>query len=115
MRAAIIPCGEVRTVGQAIRSNRAKAGGLVPRILHPVAGWMPNIAMPFRFSGTPVVDPVAAPAVGQHTEEVLGEVLGYDRARLATLRNSGALSTSPQPPATKAQIPPMHETDMKQA
>lgn len=113
MRAATIPCGEVRTVGEAIRSKEAKARGLVTRIPHPVAGWMPNIAMPFRFSGTPVVDPVAAPAVGQHTDEVLGEVLGYDKARLATLRRSGALSTSPQPPATKTQNPRMREMGMK--
>lgn len=94
MRAATIPCGEVRTVGEALRSNEAKARGLLTRIPHPVVGWMPNIAMPFRFSGTPVVDPVVAPSVGQHTDEVLGEVLGYDQERLATLRESGVFSVT---------------------
>lgn len=102
MRAASIPCGEVRTVGEALRSKEAKARGLLTRIPHPVVGWMPNIAMPFRFSGTPVVDPVAAPSVGQHTDEVLGEVLGYDAARLAALRATGALSATPPP---KAHMP----------
>jgi crotonobetainyl-CoA:carnitine CoA-transferase CaiB-like acyl-CoA transferase len=102
MRAASIPCGEVRTVGEALRSKEAKARGLLTRIPHPVVGWMPNIAMPFRFSGTPVVDPVAAPSVGQHTDEVLGEVLGYDAARLAALRATGALSATPLP---KAHMP----------
>lgn len=95
MRAASIPCGEVRTVGEALRSKEAQARKLLTRIPHPVVGWMPNIAMPIRYSGTPMVDPVAAPAVGQHTEEVLVQVLGYDAARLAALRASGALSATP--------------------
>ncbi|VTU32055.1 Succinyl-CoA:(R)-benzylsuccinate CoA-transferase subunit BbsF [Variovorax sp. PBL-H6] len=102
MRAASIPCGEVRTVGEALRSKEARARGLLTRIPHPVVGWMPNIAMPFRFSGTPVVDPVAAPSVGQHTDEVLGEVLGYDATRLAALRATGALSATPP---RKAHMP----------
>jgi len=105
MRAASIPCGEVRTVGEALRSKEAKARGLLTRIPHPVVGWMPNIAMPIRFSGTPVVDPVAAPSIGQHTEEVLGEVLGYDAARLAALRATGALSATP-PRAAHAPAEP---------
>ena len=91
MRAAQVPCGEVRTVGAALRSREAKARELLTRIEHPVVGWMPNVRMPFRFSGTPTVDPKPAPAVGQHTEEVLAQVLGYDAAKLAALRASGAL------------------------
>ena len=35
--------------------------------------------------------PTKAPTVGQHTGEVLAEVLGYDDARIAALRESGAL------------------------
>jgi crotonobetainyl-CoA:carnitine CoA-transferase CaiB-like acyl-CoA transferase len=105
MRAASIPCGEVRTVGAALRSKEAAARGLVTRIEHPVVGWMPNIAMPFRMSGTPVVDPVVAPAVGQHTDEVLSEVLGYDAQRLEALRATGALSSAP-PKAAHAPAEP---------
>ncbi len=105
MRAASVPCGEVRTVGEALRSKEAKARGLLTRIPHPVVGWMPNIAMPFRFSGTPVVDPVVAPSVGQHTQEVLAEVLHYDAARMADLKASGALSGTP-PKAAHAPAEP---------
>jgi crotonobetainyl-CoA:carnitine CoA-transferase CaiB-like acyl-CoA transferase len=35
--------------------------------------------------------PTRAPTVGQHTDEVLRDVLGYDETHLATLRASGAL------------------------
>lgn len=95
MRAAQIPCGEVRTVGAALRSKEAAARGVVTRIAHPVVGWVPNIAMPIRYSGTPMVDPKPAPAIGQHTEQVLAEVLGYDAARLDQLRATGALGATP--------------------
>jgi crotonobetainyl-CoA:carnitine CoA-transferase CaiB-like acyl-CoA transferase len=90
MRAAGVPCGQVRTVGEAIRSPEARERKLVSRIPHPQAGWVPNVRLPIRYSLTPVVDPVAAPAVGQHTEEVIREVLGYDEGQLADLSEAGA-------------------------
>jgi crotonobetainyl-CoA:carnitine CoA-transferase CaiB-like acyl-CoA transferase len=90
MRAAGVPCGQVRSVGEAIRSPEAMERGLVTRIPHDKLGWVPNVNLPLRFSRTPIVDPVAAPAVGQHTETVLRERLGYDDARLARLAEAGA-------------------------
>jgi crotonobetainyl-CoA:carnitine CoA-transferase CaiB-like acyl-CoA transferase len=93
MRAAGVPCGQVRTVGEAIRSPEARERGLVTRIPHPKLGWVPNVTLPIRYGGTPVADPVAAPAVGQHTSEVLCEILGYDEDRLAQLAEAGALGT----------------------
>ncbi|WP_407181486.1 CaiB/BaiF CoA transferase family protein [Bradyrhizobium sp. STM 3562] len=94
MRVAGVPCGRVRTVGEAIRSPEAKERAIVTRIPHPTAGWVPNVRSPIRYSHTPVADPVAAPAVGQHTEQVLSELLGYDRERLARLVESGVLGRS---------------------
>jgi crotonobetainyl-CoA:carnitine CoA-transferase CaiB-like acyl-CoA transferase len=91
MRAAGVPCGQVRTVGEAIRSPEARERAIVTRIPHPSIGWVPNVTLPIRYSHTPMVDPVAAPAVGQHTEEVLRDLLGYDEDRLARLAEAGAL------------------------
>ncbi|MCW5654354.1 CoA transferase [Hydrogenophaga sp.] len=93
-REAGIPSGEVRTVPQALASREAAARGLVTRIAHPQAGWVPNITPPPRLQETPVVDPVVAPALGQHTQEVLREVLGCDDARLETLRQAGAFGAA---------------------
>jgi crotonobetainyl-CoA:carnitine CoA-transferase CaiB-like acyl-CoA transferase len=90
MRAAGVPCGQVRTVGEAIRSPEARERKLVTRIPHPKTGWVPNVRLPIRYSRTPVADPVAAPAVGQHTDEVLREILNYDAERLAQLSEAGA-------------------------
>jgi crotonobetainyl-CoA:carnitine CoA-transferase CaiB-like acyl-CoA transferase len=56
--------------------------------------------LPIRYSRTPVADPVAAPAVGQHTDEVIREVLGYDEARLARLSEAGAFGDQARPRAS---------------
>jgi crotonobetainyl-CoA:carnitine CoA-transferase CaiB-like acyl-CoA transferase len=90
MRAAGVPCGQLRTVSEAIRSPEAMERCIVTRIRHDIVGWVPNVNLPIRYSGTPLVDPVAAPAVGQHTEAVLRDLLGYDDARLAQLSDAGA-------------------------
>jgi crotonobetainyl-CoA:carnitine CoA-transferase CaiB-like acyl-CoA transferase len=96
MRAAQIPCGEVRNVADALRSPEAKARNLVTRVAHSQLGWIPNVRLPIRYSGTPLADPQPAPSVGQHTREVLAEVLGYDEPRIAALQASGALDAAPE-------------------
>ena len=93
MRAASVPCGKVRTVGEAIRSPEARERGIVTRIPHETLGWVPNVNLPIRYSHTPVVDPVAAPGVGEHTQQVLRELLGYGDARLPELPGAGAFGT----------------------
>jgi crotonobetainyl-CoA:carnitine CoA-transferase CaiB-like acyl-CoA transferase len=99
MRAAGVPCGQVRTVGEAIRSPEARERKLVTRIPHPKTGWVPNVRLPIRYSRTPVADPVCAPEVGQHTVEVIRDILGYDEDRLARLSESGAFGDQPRPRA----------------
>jgi len=90
MRQAGVPCGEVRTVGEAIRSPEARARELVTRIPHKTLGWLPNVKLPIRYEGTPLVDPRPAPKVGEHTHDVLAEVLGYTEDQIAALDDAGA-------------------------
>lgn len=49
------------------------------------------LPFPVRFLGEEAVPPARAPTVGQQTDEVLADVLGYDGARIAALRERGAL------------------------
>ncbi|MDO8703827.1 MAG: CoA transferase [Sulfuricaulis sp.] len=85
MRAAGVPGGPVRTVEEAFSSKDMRERGLLSQIQHPSVGPVSNLAPSYRLSLTPVVDPVAAPTLGQHTDEVLASVLGYDEERLAAL------------------------------
>lgn len=92
LRAASVTAGAVRTIAEAVRSEEVAQRGLVTHIPHPTAGTVPNVALPMRFSDTPVVAPVAAPMLSQHTEEVLREALGFDDKQIEEARASGAFS-----------------------
>src|SRR5258708_39451280 len=63
MRAAGVPCGQVRSVGEAIPSPEAREPALVTRIPPPKGGWVPHVSLPIRDSRTPVADPRAPPAL----------------------------------------------------
>jgi crotonobetainyl-CoA:carnitine CoA-transferase CaiB-like acyl-CoA transferase len=94
MRAASIPCGEIRTVGEALRSPEATERKIVSRLPHPDLGWVPNINLPFRFSETPIVDPVPAPRIGEHSQSILTDVLGYTETDAGALLNRGVIYSS---------------------
>jgi crotonobetainyl-CoA:carnitine CoA-transferase CaiB-like acyl-CoA transferase len=89
MKAANIPVGYLRTVEEAFNSPEARERHRVSEIPHPKAGTVPNIETPLNLSMTPVIDPVAAPLLGQHTREVLRDTLGYDDAKIAALTEAG--------------------------
>jgi crotonobetainyl-CoA:carnitine CoA-transferase CaiB-like acyl-CoA transferase len=90
MRECGVPAVAVRTVEEALNSPETLSRGLVTHVTHPTAGTVPNVAGPMRFSETPVVAPVAAPVLGQHTREVLREILAFDDARMEQAARSGA-------------------------
>jgi crotonobetainyl-CoA:carnitine CoA-transferase CaiB-like acyl-CoA transferase len=90
LREASIPSGELRSVGEAIRSPEAREREVVTRIPHPELGWIPVISLPIRYSGTPLADPKPAPLVGEHTEQILGEWLDYDQEQIQRAAQAGA-------------------------
>jgi formyl-CoA transferase len=90
MKAANIPVGFLRTVEEAFNSPEARERHRLSQIPHPKAGTVPNIESPLNLALSPVIDPVAAPLLGQHTREVLREKLGYDDARITALAQAGA-------------------------
>jgi len=53
--------------------------------------------MPIKLSASPAVIK-RSPTLGEHTEEILREVLGYDEARIAALKSAGAFSLPPKTP-----------------
>jgi crotonobetainyl-CoA:carnitine CoA-transferase CaiB-like acyl-CoA transferase len=85
-----IPCGPVRSVGEALTSREAMERELVFGLPHPVAGLAPAIAQPFRLSATPCRYETP-PLLGEHTQAILSELPGYDAAYIAALVGSGAV------------------------
>lgn len=86
-----IPVGEVKDVAQAFDSETARYRDLVISAEHPVAGDVRMVRSPLRLSRTPTVAPKAPPLHGQHTDSVLGRVLGKSKVELATLRKAGVI------------------------
>ena len=89
MKAANIPVGYLRTVEEAFNSPEVRERHRVSQIPHPPRASVPNIESPIHLGLTPVVDPVAAPLLGEHTKEVLRKTLGYDDAHIAALSEAG--------------------------
>ena len=92
LQEAGIPAGEVRSLSEALYSEDVRDRGLVTRVPHPKVGWLPNIALPLRLSDTPLADPVAGPALGQHTEEVLAGLLHLSAAQIDDLCAQGIVA-----------------------
>lgn len=90
-RAAGVPAGEVRTLGGAVRSPESKDRNLMTKIAHPDVGWIPNVAPPIRMSATPLKDPTPAPRLGQHTDEVLAQLLNLSEAEIRALHEDKAI------------------------
>ncbi len=88
-----IGCGPINNLEQVFEDPHVKARGMVKEILHPAidGGLAKIIGSPFRLSETPVTYRNPPPLLGQHTEEVLRDVLGLDDAALAKLRDDGVV------------------------
>ena len=83
--------GPINDVAQVFEEPQVKARGVKIELDHPVAGKLPLVASPMRFSATPLEHRLAPPVLGQHTEEVLRDVLRLDGGAIARLRADGVI------------------------
>lgn len=93
LEAAKVPCGPVNTIDRAFADPQVQARGMRIDLPHPLAGegTVPLIANPVKLSGTPVRYRHAPPTLGQHTDEVLAEILGLSDQEIAAERDKGAV------------------------
>jgi crotonobetainyl-CoA:carnitine CoA-transferase CaiB-like acyl-CoA transferase len=81
-----VPCGPINRIDQVFADPQVQARGLRVDLPHPLAGTLPLVANPIRYSATPVVMDRAPPLLGQHSNEVLGDWLGLGGDACAQLR-----------------------------
>jgi crotonobetainyl-CoA:carnitine CoA-transferase CaiB-like acyl-CoA transferase len=87
--AAGIPAGPILTYPEAFDSEHGRARRMRMELSHPVEGTAPCIGFPVKLRGTPQQVRRHPPLLGEHTQEVLGE-LGFDEAARAALAAGGA-------------------------
>jgi crotonobetainyl-CoA:carnitine CoA-transferase CaiB-like acyl-CoA transferase len=83
---AKVPCGPIHTVEQVFADPQAIARGLVVSMRHEEAGAINLVASPLRLSGTPPEYRLPPPLLGEHTEEILKDVLAMQPAEIERLR-----------------------------
>ncbi len=81
MRRFGLPVGPIRGVDEALAAPEVAERGMVRTVPHPTAGEVRLAGSPLKLSGTPVVDPVAPPLLGQHSLDVLRADLGWSEER----------------------------------
>ena len=91
LEAAGVPCGPINDLAQVFADPQVRHRGLRLEAAHPVAGTVPMVASPIHLSETPVQSDIAPPTLGQHTREVLTELLGMGEAELEALRARGVI------------------------
>jgi len=92
LEAAGIPSGPINSYPQVFADPQVQHRGVAQRMPHPTAGEVTLCASPLRFvDGPPPPAPTAPPTIGQHTDEVLHEVLGLDEATIASLHARGVV------------------------
>jgi crotonobetainyl-CoA:carnitine CoA-transferase CaiB-like acyl-CoA transferase len=88
---ADIPVAPVKTIPQVAEDPHLWEREMLVKMADPVAGEMYLPGATIKMSKTPGrVGPVPTP--GQHTDEVLAGILGYDRAKLAELREAKVIA-----------------------
>ena len=86
-----VPCGPINDLAQVFADPHVQARGARREVEHPVGGTLPTVANPIRMSESPITYDMAPPMLGQHTDEVLGELAGLDAEKIAALRGQGIL------------------------
>jgi len=86
-----VPAGPINDLEAVFADPQVKERELVKFLTHPSAGSVPTIANPVCFSETGVEYRCAPPLLGQHTEEVLRDELGYSAKKIAALQAGGAI------------------------
>jgi formyl-CoA transferase len=86
-----VPCGPINDLHDVFKNPQVQARGMVVEAPHPTAGKVKLVRNPMRLSASPAETDMAPPLLGQHTDEVLREVLGRSEEEIAALRTKGIL------------------------
>jgi formyl-CoA transferase len=85
-----IPVGPILSMKEIAEEPSLRETGTIVEVDHPERGKYLTVGCPVKLSDSDV-DVVRSPLLGEHTDEILGEVLGYTDEEISTIRDSGAV------------------------
>ena len=92
LNAANVPAGPINTIKQVFADRCVNSRGLVHHLPHSSAGTVPSVASPMRFLNSENGSKnTAPPTLGQHTDAVLAERLGFTQAEIVRLRQHNVI------------------------
>jgi formyl-CoA transferase/CoA:oxalate CoA-transferase len=86
-----IPFGAINNIEQVVNHPQVKARASLVEMDHPRAGKVKMVGAPVRLSETPGSVRTPSPMLGEHTSEVLRDLLGMSAAEIDALRSAGAI------------------------
>ena len=92
LTAAGIPVAPVNTLDEAVQDPQVRSRNMIVEVEHPEGGSYEATGNPFKLSGAGEERFTPPPTLGQHTAEVLRDVLGYDAGRIDALYGDGSVA-----------------------
>jgi len=90
-----VPCGPIMSTSDLANDEHVRGRDMWVELDHPQRGKWFNVGMPIKLSASPA-DIKRSPLLGEHTDEVLREVLGVAGGDIARMREAGAFSLPPK-------------------
>lgn len=81
-----VPCGPINTLAQVFADPQVQARAMRVNVPHPIAGSVPLIRHPVRFSGDAIAPIHAPPTLGQHTDQILKKMLALSADQIAHMK-----------------------------
>jgi len=91
LEAAKVPCGAINNLAEVFDDPHVKSRAMVHTWERIGTGSVNLVASPMKLSATPVRSDLAPPLLGQHTEEVLRELLGFSDVKIQQLRGADVI------------------------
>ena len=90
-----VPCGPIMSTEDLANDEHVRGRDMYVELDHPQRGKWFNVGMPIKLSASPAKIE-RSPLLGEHTDDVLKNVLGYDDAKVAAMKTAGAFSLPPK-------------------
>ena len=87
-----VPHAPILSVLDALQTPQSQARGVVTAAEHKTLGTIPLVNRPIRFADEPQAPVTAPPVLGEHTDAILSDLLGLDKAAIAALREAGTIA-----------------------